>query len=185
LIEFPIGGIDDGTVRLRLRADGDTPKVVEACRDPDIVRYTRVPENYDEATAREWAEESRRLMHAGSGIHLLIVDATTDELLGSIGIHEIDHDERRCEMGYWLARWARGRGAMTRAVRLLSSWAFESLPVDKITIHVQPENAPSRAVAERSGYEFEGVLRSHTIINGERRDMASYSLLSGDLREPE
>ena len=32
-------------------------------------------------------------------------------------------------------------------------------------------------MAERAGYTFEGVLRSHTIIKGRRRDMAMYSLL--------
>jgi [ribosomal protein S5]-alanine N-acetyltransferase len=180
-IEFPAVGIDDGVVRLRLQSDADAPAIVAACQDPEIPRWTRVPYDYDEAKAADWAADSERVRTSGDGLHLLIADSGTDRLLGSIGIHGIDREEHRCELGYWLTREARGRGLMTRAIRLLSAWAFENLPVDRLEILVQPENAPSRAVAERAGFEFEGILRSHTIIKGVRRDMCSYSLLRGEL----
>ena len=85
-----------------------------------------------------------------------------------------------CDIGYWLAREARGRGVMTRAVRLLSAWAFGELLVDRIEIIVDPRNASSRAVAERAGFRFEGVLRSYVVIKDRRRDMAMYSLLRTD-----
>jgi RimJ/RimL family protein N-acetyltransferase len=180
-IEFPVEGISDGSIRIRLRADADTPAIVAACQDPEIPRWTRVPEPYDEGAAAEWAVESKRQQQAGEGLHLLMVDAETDDLLGSIGVHDINRIDRRCDIGYWLAREARGRGVMTRAVTLLSEWAFDNLPVERIEITIEPSNAASRAVAERAGYTFEGVLRSHTVIKGRRRDMAMYSLLRGEL----
>jgi RimJ/RimL family protein N-acetyltransferase len=181
-IEFPVEGIAGGSVRLRLRSDADTPAIVAACRDPEIARWTRVPDRYDEVAAAEWAAESSRQQAAGEGIHLLIVDAETDDLLGSIGVPGLNRAERRCGLGYWLAPGARGRGLMTGAVRLMSAWILESLPVDRIEIAIQQENRASRAVATRAGYTFEGVLRSHTLIKGRRRDMAVYSLLRGELR---
>jgi RimJ/RimL family protein N-acetyltransferase len=179
-IEFPVEGLDDGSVRLRLRSDADLEAVIEACQDPEIPRWTRVPDPYGERQAREWAVESARQHEAGEGLHLLVVDAADDRLLGSIGVHRIDREERRCDVGYWLAREARGRGAMTRAVRLLSAWAFDALPVDRIEITTDPRNAASRAVAERAGFRFEGVLRSYVMIKDRRRDMAMYSLLRTD-----
>ena len=106
----------------------------------------------------------------------------SDDLVGSIGIHAVNRVDRRCDLGYWLAANARGHGVMTGAVTLLSEWAFDNLPVDRIEITVEPSNAASRAVAERAGYTFEGVLRSHTLIKGRRRDMAMYSLLRGEVR---
>jgi RimJ/RimL family protein N-acetyltransferase len=177
---FPVEGVGDGSVRLRLRSDADLAAVVEACQDPEIPRWTRVPDHYGERDAREWAGEAARQHEAGEGLHLLIVDASDDRLLGSIGIHRIVEEERRCDIGYWLAREARGRGVMTRAVRLLSAWAFGELLVDRIEIIVDPRNAASRAVAERAGFRFEGVLRSYVVINDRRRDMAMYSLLRTD-----
>jgi len=181
-IEFPVGGIDDGVVRVRLRADSDTPAIVAACQDPEIPRWTRVPRDYDEAKAHEWFGQAADQQSRGEGLFLLIVDATDDSLLGSIGLHEVNRDEGRAEIGYWLAREARGRGVMTRAVRLLAAWVFAELPIDRLAILVQPENLLSHGVAERAGFTFEGVLRSHTMIGGTRRDMASYSLLRGELR---
>jgi RimJ/RimL family protein N-acetyltransferase len=86
-IEFPVEGITDGSIRLRLRADGDTPAVIEACRDPEVIRWTRVPEDYDERAAEEWVSESNRQRERGDGMHLVIADASSDAFLGSIGIH--------------------------------------------------------------------------------------------------
>ena len=69
---------------------------------------------------------------------------------------------------------------MTRAVRLLSRWVFDNLPIERIQITVQPDNEASRAVAERAGYSFEGILRSYIEIKGTRHDAAMYSLLRAD-----
>jgi ribosomal-protein-alanine N-acetyltransferase len=181
-IEVPVEGISDGSIRLRLRTDTDNPAIVAACRDPEIARFTRVPDSYDESTAAEWATESQRQREAGEGMHLVIADVEGDELLGSIGLRIGPPGEGRCDLGYWLAPQGRGRGVMTRAVLLLSKWAFENLPVERIEITIEPENSASLAVAERAGYTFEGVLRSHTEIKGRRRDMAMYSLLRAELQ---
>ena len=181
-IDFPVEGITDGQIRLRLRADTDTPAVINACRDPEVPRWTRVPDDYDDHAAAEWESEARRQRQSGEGLHLVIADAQTDEFLGSIGTREISRPDGRWDIGYFLAPEARGRGVMTRAVRMLSEWAFDNLPVDRLEITMEPANGPSRAVAERAGYTFEGVLRSHTMIKGTRRDMAMYSLLRGELR---
>ena len=182
-IEFPVEGLSDGEIRLRLMADTDLPKLIEACRDPEIPRWTRVPEPYGEAEGRSWwYEQVPRLRAEGRGLDMPIVDAADTRVLGAAGITQIDWDEGRCELGYWVARESRGRGVATRAVRLLAAWIFESLPVDRIEIHAEPENAASRRVAERAGFGFEGVLRSYFVNKGVRRDAASYSLLRGELR---
>jgi RimJ/RimL family protein N-acetyltransferase len=180
-IEFPAIGISDGRIRLRMQAESDVPAMVAACQDPEIFRFTRVPEPYTEHEAVQWQGEAARQHRDSSGLHLLIVDEEGGDLLGSVGFVTASWPDRWCELGYWVAREARGRGVATAAVRLLCGWLFEELPIDKISIVADVENAPSRAVAERSGFTYEGVLRSHALINDVRRDMASYGLLSGEL----
>jgi [ribosomal protein S5]-alanine N-acetyltransferase len=180
-IEFPVEGIGDGEIRLRLRSDADVPALVAICQDPEIPRWTRVPENYSEETAHEWATRATADQQNGAGLHLLVADAETDRLLGSAGIVHVDWEENRCEIGYFLAREERGRGLMTRAVRLLSGWIFDNLPIDRLEIHAEPQNQASGRVAERAGFTFEGVLRSYFVNKGRRRDAASYSLIRGEL----
>jgi RimJ/RimL family protein N-acetyltransferase len=181
-IEFPVEGLSDGVVRLRVMAEADLPAIVAACQDPEIPRWTRVPEPYGESEARSWFEQEREQRSRGEQLGLLVVDHDDGHLEGSVGIVHVDRQEGRCELGYWMARENRGRGLATRAVRLLSGWVFENLPIDRIEIHAEPENAASRRVAERAGFSFEGVLRSYLVNKGVRRDAASYSLLRGELR---
>ena len=180
-IEFPAEGLSDGEIRLRLQADADLPALIRACQDPEIARWTRVPTPYGDAEAAEWHARQARARAAGEMLSLLVADAATDELLGSAGIVHADWEEGRCELGYWIARESRGRGLGGRAVRLVCGWIFENLPIERIEIHAEPENTPSRRVAEAAGFRFEGVLRSYFVNKGERRDAASYSLLRGEL----
>jgi RimJ/RimL family protein N-acetyltransferase len=180
-IEFPIGGIDDGEVRLRFRTDADVPAIVEAVQDPEIPRWTRVPYDYDEETARAWAEQAEADQREGRGLHLLVVDAEDDRLLGSMGIVAVDWEESSCDIGYWAVAAERGRGVIPCAARLFCCWIFDNLPIERITISAEPENASSRRVAEKAGFTYEGVLRSYFVNKGTRRNAASYSLLRGEL----
>lgn len=180
-IAFPIGGIDDGGVRLRFRTDADLPAIVEACRDPAIVNHTRVPEDYDFELAREFAARAEREVAAGESLSLIVVDADSDELLGSIGIVALDAEERHCEIGYWLAPWARGRGIMTRSIRLLCRWIFDELGILRIAAFVEPDNLASQRTVERAGFTREGLMRSLFENKGRRRDAISFSLLPHEM----
>jgi RimJ/RimL family protein N-acetyltransferase len=176
-IEFPVEGVTDGEIRLRLLAEADLEELIAAVQDPEVPRWTRIPSPYGEAEAREWLEQGEQMRTGGDGLGTVIVDEETDELLGGIGLVHVDWEEDRCELGYWLAAQARGRSVMTRAVRLLSRWVFESLPIERISILAAVENAASRTVAERAGFVFEGVLRSYIVFKDGRHDVAVYSLL--------
>ena len=57
---------------------------------------------------------------------------------------------------YWLAAEARGRGYATKAVRLISDWAFETLELERLELYAHPDNTASQRVAERAGYIREG-----------------------------
>jgi RimJ/RimL family protein N-acetyltransferase len=174
-IDFPIGGIDDGVVRLRLHTDADLRTLVAGSLDPEVVRWTRIPENNTIAQTGEFLAAARR--PGADELHLVVCDAETDEVLGSVGMVSMDRTEGRCDLGYWLAAPARGRGLMTRSLALLSRWILDNLPVDRLGIEIEPANVASRAVAERCGFTFEGVLRSYFVNKGRRRDAAIYSLL--------
>lgn len=179
--EFPIGGIDDGVVRLRLRSDADMPAVIAACQDPEITRWISIPTGYDRTLAELFAAEADQEMTEGTGLHLLVVDAEDDSLVGSAGIVEHVPTQQRCQIGYWLTPGARGRGLMRKSVRLLCEWIFDELRIVRIEAHVEPENAASRAVVEGCGFHNEGTLRSLFFDKGHRRDVISYSLLAGEL----
>jgi RimJ/RimL family protein N-acetyltransferase len=181
-IEFPVEGLSDGVVRLRLMADADVDAVAEACDDPEIARFTSMPSPYEPRDAHEWLLRTQSGLAAGTDLHTLVVDAGTDRLLGALGIHGIKPETGRCAAGYWVAAPERGKGVATRGLRLLCAHAFEAIGVSRIEVWIDPENTASVRVAEQVGFTREGLLRSFMPLAGRRRDMLMYSLLPGELR---
>lgn len=97
----------------------------------------------------------------------------------AIGVHGADE----ADIGYWVVSSAEGRGVVTAAVLRLVAWLFEE-GMHRITIRAAVDNTRSRAVAERLGFTFEGVLREALFLDGRHRDAALYSLLRGEWSEP-
>lgn len=103
-------------------------------------------------------------------------------LIGCIDLHEIDWNNGKARVGYWLDREHCGNGIMTRAVHLLVEYAFEALDLHRIEIHVATENLRSRRIPERLGFTLEGVLRQVQRLRGDYYDHALYSLLRDEER---
>jgi RimJ/RimL family protein N-acetyltransferase len=162
----------DDEILLREPTEEDVPAITEACQDPEIPRWTRVPSPYTEADARTW------LASTGED-RFLVVDRETGELLGGVGLRP--DSEGVAEIGYWVKREARGRGIAPRAVRLLSEWGLRERGLARISLMTEPANTASQRVAEKAGYRREGLLRSWMELKGERRDFVMFSLLPEDL----
>jgi RimJ/RimL family protein N-acetyltransferase len=88
----------------------------------------------------------------------------------------------RGHIGYWVAAWARGRGVCTRALRLLVRYALDELELHRVELITDPDNVASQRVAEKVGFQREGVMRAHLRhADGRIRDSVMFSLLPGEL----
>lgn len=106
-------------------------------------------------------------------------DGSPGRLLGGCGLHRIDWTVRRFEIGYWIRPEAAGHGHVTQAVNLLSQLAFGVLGARRLEIRCDARNLKSRAVAERCGFELEGVLRQDSLgVDGTPRDTCVYARLA-------
>jgi len=76
----------------------------------------------------------------------------------------------------------RGRGIAPRAVRLLATYAFSELGLERLHAEVDAENRASSRVALRAGFRREGMLRGSATLAGERRDMIVFGLRRDDPR---
>ena len=180
-IRLPDPPLNDGTLTLRPWRDDDVPALVAAANDPEIPRWTSVPSPYHETDATTWFATHAPALDAQTGLNLAIVDAATDELLGSIGLVKVALDDARAEVGYWIAAHARRRGVATDALRLLSRFVLGDLEFERLELYADVDNTASRRVAERAGFTREGVARSYSSQRGERRDFVVYSLLPNEL----
>ena len=81
---------------------------------------------------------------------------------------------RGAYLGYWIDQAVAGQGLMTRAVKLVSEYCFNTMQMHRIEINIRPENAASRAVAEKAGYVVESMRPRYLHIDGDWRDHVSY-----------
>lgn len=170
----------DDLVALRPFVPEDATAAHEACRDPEIRRFTSFPEAQDASQTRAWIEAQPGMRERGEALDLAIVSIGEPTPVGAVGLTALAFEHRRAEIGYWIAPGARRRGIATAAVRLLSSWALgPPLSLVRLSVHADVDNAPSRRTAERAGYEFEGILRSYLCAKGRHWDVAMYSLIAG------
>ena len=179
-IVLPGDPLLDNPTALRPWRDSDIPALVHACQDPEIVRWTRVPARYGESEARAYLLARYDAIAAGASAPFAIVQATDGPLLGSISLMRFAHQHARAEVGYWLARAARGQGHAVRAVRLICAWGFRSLGLERIDLLAATGNAASQRVAERAGFTREALLRSYMQGTYERQDMVAYGLLASE-----
>jgi RimJ/RimL family protein N-acetyltransferase len=180
-LPFPDPPLADDTIRLRPWSEADVDAAFRATQDALIPRFTHVPERQTEEDLRRFLDAREPARKAGEALPLAIAGAQTDELLGSIGLLRFEWPQRRGEIGYWVAPWARGRGVASRAVRLLSRWALIELGLARLALHADTDNQASQRVAERCGFTREGVLRSFEERKGRRHGVVVFSLVPADL----
>ena len=107
-------------------------------------------------------------------------DGSDGVLVGACGLHRIDWTVRRFEIGYWRRAGLPGHGIATEAARALNRMAFDRLDARRVEIRMDEVNLPSRKVAERAGFTFEGLLRRDTLtVAGEPRDTRVYARVRG------
>jgi RimJ/RimL family protein N-acetyltransferase len=168
-----------GTLRLERFDRSHLDGVVPILGDPDVLRFTRVPEPVPAGFAESWLaayEDGRR---DGTREAFAIVDGD-GTFLGVAVAPRIDLPARTAELGYVVAPAARGRGVATEALRLLTEWAFGELGLLRAELLISVENQASKRVAERCGYVREGVLRSLHLKQERREDTELWSRLPGD-----
>ena len=171
--------LEDGVVALRAWRTSDAADIARMFEDPEALAWTRAPSPYRAGDAYQWLAGVPSQMRRGDGLPLAITDATEGGLLGSIDLRL--RGEGRAEFGYVIAAWARRRGVGTRALQLYSKWAFSTLDLARLELLVQPGNEASLALGRRAGFVEEGLLRSHSVVRGQRKDMVMLALLPSDL----
>nr|WP_238345130.1 GNAT family N-acetyltransferase [Actinopolymorpha cephalotaxi] len=166
---------------LRQAEAGDAPWITAACSDRELSRYVpSIPYPYSESDARTFIDRAAEDWAQGRAALFVIAQATSGESLGAVALHPSPRDSEVAEVGYWLRREARGRGAATIAVRLVAGWAFGHLGIKRLGLQTHPENSASQRVAHRAGFTREGLLRAWMATPNGRRDSVMFSLLPED-----
>ncbi len=113
----------------------------------------------------------------------LLIMTAEDEIAGHIEFFKPVSYWDAVELSYVLyeSRFA-GHGYATEAVQLLVDYLFAAKKLYRIHLVIVPENAASRRIADRCGFELEGTVRGAFFNDGRNQDVLLYSLLRTDPR---
>lgn len=112
----------------------------------------------------------------------IIFDKRVNQYAGSTSYLAIDAPNQRLEIGAtWLGRDFQKTGLNRYCKYLLLSFAFDDWVAERVEFRTDERNQASRAAIEKIGGQFEGILRSHTIVyDGLRRNTVCYSILKSE-----
>jgi ribosomal-protein-alanine N-acetyltransferase len=105
---------------------------------------------------------------------------TGAEMVGRIGLKSIDLEEGVAEVSYWILAEHRLNGYATTAVAVLSNWAFDDLGLHRVELTHSTQNIASCRVAERSGYQLEGIKRDGGLHADGWHDMHLHATIAAD-----
>jgi ribosomal-protein-serine acetyltransferase len=98
-------------------------------------------------------------------------------MIGRVGMHNIDVNNKSGSIGYWLAKNWVGQGIITRCCKALIDECFMHLQFNRIEIRAATTNYKSQAIPERLGFKKEGIIRQGEFVNDHFVDLYVYSML--------
>jgi ribosomal-protein-serine acetyltransferase len=179
-----------------LRVDEDLALVLAEERHAQVMTDLIVRNQARLARWEPWAEQPATL----DGTRAYIRTALEDFLRGRqistiIAVDNGKHFVGRCgirlnpyaasgDIGYWIDADYEGRGITSRAARALITSSFEELGLTRVELRTSIENKRSRALAERLGFSFEGVLPGGLRFADRADDVALYGVTAAQWNAP-
>lgn len=99
--------------------------------------------------------------NAGTQLPFLVWRRDDQKLVGACGVHEIDWDVPKFEIGYWLDPKEHGKGYATEAALALCQSLTDSFGAKRLEIMCDAENHRSADVARRAGFHLEARLHHY------------------------
>ena len=160
----------------------DQEFIFKGLSHPDVVPYYGVQYKTLESTKGQM-EFYDRLWREKTGTWWKIIEKENSQPVGACGINNYQSKHERAEMGYWLLPENWGRGIMKEVLPPMISHVFTHWKLYRLEAVIEEGNESSVKLAERLGFQLEGVMRESEIKNGKRINLLMYSLLNTDKKK--
>ena len=173
LLDFPESFESD---RLTIRAPrpGDGVEINAAVRETFDDLKVWMPWAQQMPTLEESESYVRRAQCqflAREELTLFLFLKGTNTMVGSSGLHRIDWDIPKFEIGYWCRKRFQGQGYITESTEAITAFAFETLGAKRVEIRCDSKNVRSQRIPDRLGFKLEGTFRNDSLSpSGELRD---------------
>ncbi len=168
--------------RLRLvPVTPDNARVLwDVLQEPDLRDFQDLPDVGPAQFTRTVATRPNRLDPGVSGRFEWLIEFDSDgEGVGPLGWVSLRIGERStstAEIGYSVVAEYRNRGIASEAVDALVAEAFRRAMLRRVRAFCVPDNASSRSVLRRLGFDDDGIVANGATVNGQPVDVIAYTL---------
>ena len=168
-------------VRLRAINFDDLENLIYCASEPEIWTYYAYKMS-DPKDMIAYTNEALLQRQLGLRYTFIIEDIVTKDIIGSTALGNYSEDDKRIEIGWsWIKRNFQGSEVNKNVKFLLLKFAFEYLNIERVEFKTDVLNQRARHALIKIGASEEGVLRSHTLMPGNRRrDTVYYSILRNE-----
>ena len=152
--------------------DADLDHVAALLGDPEVMRFYPRPKTRDEALG--WIRWNQR-NYADYGYGLWYVETHDGEFVGDCGLTwQLVDGLQVLEVGYHTVGAMQGRGYASEAAHACVDLAIGPIGESRVIAIINPENSPSRRVAEKVGLQIamETEVRGLPVVVYERPSTA-------------
>jgi ribosomal-protein-serine acetyltransferase len=176
----------------QLVVDGELALVLAEERHAQAMTELIVRNQARLARWEPWAEQPATLESTRAYIRAALEDFLRGRQISTIiALEHGRHFIGRCgirinpysgsgDIGYWIDRDYEGRGITSRAAKALVTSVFDELGLSKIELRTSVANTRSRALAERLGFSFEGILPGALQFSNRADDVVLYGVTAAE-----
>ena len=165
-------------IALRYQRVGDAKKFWEILNHPDFIHFPVRPKTIK--AEREYLRLTREKRQKHQEYSFAIT--LQGEVIGGIGVMIDQRRQHIGEIGYFIERQHWGKGLASQSVGLIEQFIEQELALSRIELTTMLENRASARVAEKCGYQKEGIQRGKVYADGEYVDVYAYAKLLGSNR---
>ncbi|MEN4011674.1 MAG: GNAT family protein [Chloroflexota bacterium] len=165
-------------MRFRAAEREDIPRFVRWLNDPEVRQNLLL---YAPMSLHEEEEWFNGLLKRPKDERPMVIEVNTPDgwqPIGNIGLHNIEWRIRSAEVGLFIGEktyWGHGFGS--RALRMMVDYAFNTLNLNRIFLHVFETNARGIRAYQKVGFVEEGRLRQDMYKDGRYIDVLMMSIL--------
>lgn len=167
--------LEGKNVNLRLMEKEDIPLYLAWINNPEF--YGK----YNPLEQEIKAEMEKSFENAPSEKRRFFVEKKDGTKIGAVNTFPVPDS---LEIGFTLISNYRGKGFGTEAVQILVDYLFLTMDLIRVQAHADLRNVASQKLLSKLGFKKEGVVRKSMFIRGKWRDLALYSILREEWKEP-
>lgn len=123
---------------------------------------------------------SKQINEPGTWFQFVIIEKKTQKIVGDLGIHFFDSENKQVEIGCTLNKDFQHKGYATESVIRGIDYLFKELKKHRIITSIDPGNKRSIRLVERIGFRKEAHFVESLLMNGKWVDDVIFALIEKD-----